>query len=184
MRNNERFLKQISWCLLVSTALFLGDAGELQAQQGATPVQDSAAPAVPQPPQDKSAAVVNEASASYPDAPVPQGDQSSSQTAQDPSQSGQSSNAPGSSTQNSGTQGSSAQAPAQDQNNEARPLGTAAAPAAKPSGVTGSRPAGAVIAPGKQRRTHAILISVALVAAAAIAVGTVAALSSGTPSRP
>jgi len=67
---------------------------------------------------------------------------------------------------------------------ETRPLGTAAAPYTKPTGVTGSRPAGAVIAPAKQRRVRAILISVGVVAAAGIAIGAVAGLSHASPSRP
>jgi hypothetical protein len=67
---------------------------------------------------------------------------------------------------------------------DTRPLGTAAAPYTKPTGVTGSRPAGAVIAPARQRRARAILISVGVIAAAGIAIGTVAGLSHASPSRP
>jgi hypothetical protein len=79
----------------------------------------------------------------------------------------------------------SSQNPAQQPSGqESTPLGTAAAPYTRPTGVTGSRPAGAVIAPAKQRRVRAILISVGVIAAAAIAVGTVAALSHGSPSHP
>jgi hypothetical protein len=79
---------------------------------------------------------------------------------------------------------SDAPASSDSQNGETKPLGTAAAPYTKTSGVMGSRPAGAVIAPAKQRRVHAILISVAIIAGAGIALGTVAALSKGSPSRP
>ncbi len=79
---------------------------------------------------------------------------------------------------------SDAPASSDSQNGETKPLGTAAAPYTKTSGVMGSRPAGAVIAPAKQRRVHAILISVAIIAGAGIAIGTVAALSKGSPSRP
>lgn len=168
MRNKGRLVRQVAWCLVVSTLLFLGDAGAVQAQerQISTPEQNGA----PTPSQRSSGdaknttVAANDAAANYPDAPV-------AQDAQSPpaAQSGQS---------------SSAQAPADDQNKDARPLGTAVAPYSRTSGVTGSRPAGAVIAPGKQHRAHVILISVALVAGAAIAVGTVAALSHGTPSRP
>jgi hypothetical protein len=74
--------------------------------------------------------------------------------------------------------------PDQQQNGVTRPLGTAAAPLEKPSGVTASRPAGAVIAPAKQRRARAILIRVSIVVGAAVAVGTVVALSHASPSRP
>jgi cytoskeletal protein RodZ len=65
-----------------------------------------------------------------------------------------------------------------------QPVGTAAAPYEKPSGVTASRPAGAAIAPGKQRRAMSIVIKVSLVVGAAVAVGTVVALSKASPSRP
>jgi hypothetical protein len=168
MRNKESLLRQVSWCLMVSTLLFLGDAGTVQAQQAQTPTpEQNGAQAQSKGPSGDGANATsgtNEAAAAYPDAPV-------AQNAQNPpvSQNGQS---------------SSTQAPVDDQNKDARPLGTAAAPYSRPSGVTGSRPAGAVIAPGKQHRAHVILISVALVAGAAIAVGTVAALSHGSPSRP
>lgn len=168
MRSKERLLRQISWCLVVSTLLFLGNAGIVQAQQAQSPTSEQNGVTAQSQRSSvetaNSAAATNEAATTYPDAPVAQNTQSPPTP-----QSGQS---------------SSAQAPADDQNKEARPLGTAAAPETRPSGVTGSRPAGAVIAPGKQHRAHIILISVALVAGAAIAVGTVAALSSGSPARP
>jgi hypothetical protein len=70
------------------------------------------------------------------------------------------------------------------QSGDGKPLGTAAAPYANPTGLTGSRPAGAAIAPARQRRVHAILISLGVIAAAGIAVGTVAGMSHASPSRP
>jgi len=72
----------------------------------------------------------------------------------------------------------------QQQNGDKTPVGTAAAPLERPLGVTASRPAGAVIAPAKQRRARAILIRVSIVVGEAIAVGTVVALSRASPSRP
>ncbi len=74
--------------------------------------------------------------------------------------------------------------PPQEQNGDSKPVGTAAAPLGKSSGVAASRPAGAVIAPAKQRRARAILIRVGIVVGAAVAVGTVVALSKVCPSRP
>ncbi len=65
-----------------------------------------------------------------------------------------------------------------------KPVGTAAAPYEKTSGVAASRPAGAVIAPAKQRRTRSILIKVGVIVAAGAALGTVVALSEGSSSRP
>jgi hypothetical protein len=70
------------------------------------------------------------------------------------------------------------------QQQNSNPVGTAAAPVAKPTGVAASRPAGAVIAPGKQRRAKSILIRVGIIVGAGVAVGTVAALSRGSSSRP
>ena len=72
----------------------------------------------------------------------------------------------------------------QQQDRTPEPVGTAAAPPLKTTGVAASRPAGAAIAPGKQRRARSILIKVGAIMGAGVAVGTVVALSSGSPSRP
>lgn len=74
-------------------------------------------------------------------------------------------------------------APAQ-QATQSAPVGTAAAPAETPVGTAVSRPAGAAIAPAKQKRTRTFLIRVGLVVGAAVAVGTVVALSKASRSRP
>ncbi len=71
-----------------------------------------------------------------------------------------------------------------DQKQNPNPVGTAAAPLAKPTGVAASRPAGAVIAPAKQHRVRAIVIRVGIIVGAGVAIGTVAALSRGSSSRP
>jgi hypothetical protein len=63
-------------------------------------------------------------------------------------------------------------------------VGTAAAPYEKTTGITGTRPAGAVIAPAKQRRIRSILIKVGIVAGAGAAVAVVALLSHSSPSQP
>ena len=73
---------------------------------------------------------------------------------------------------------SNAQSSAQAQQTAPQePVGTAAAPYEKPLGVPASSPAGAVIAPGKQKRSRSILIKVGLIVGAAVAIGTVVALS-------
>jgi hypothetical protein len=64
------------------------------------------------------------------------------------------------------------------------PVGTAAAPYEKPTGVPGSRPAGAAIAPAKQRRVRAIVISLGLVLAGAGAIGAIAGMSKASHSQP
>jgi hypothetical protein len=84
------------------------------------------------------------------------------------------------------TSGQQSTQPASDQQQTPpqKPVGTAAAPDEKPVGVAASRPAGAVIAPAKQKRVRIILIRTAIIVGAAVAVGTVVALSKGSPSRP
>lgn len=74
--------------------------------------------------------------------------------------------------------------PARSSDDSTKPVGTAAAPYIRPSGVAASRPAGAAIAPGKQRRAHSFVIKFALIAGAAAAGGAVVALSAGSRSRP
>ena len=63
------------------------------------------------------------------------------------------------------------------------PSGTAAAQAAKPAGNAGSQPAGAAIAPPKQRQVRSFLIKLGAIAGAGAAIGTVYALSAASPSR-
>lgn len=65
-----------------------------------------------------------------------------------------------------------------------KPVGTAAAPPEGAAGITASRPAGAVIAPAKQRRARSILIRVGLLVGAGVALGTVLALTRATPGQP
>ena len=72
----------------------------------------------------------------------------------------------------------------QQQETTPKPVGSAAAPFEKTTGVAASRPAGAVIAPAKQRRAGSILIRIGIVVGAAVAIGTVVALSHGSSSRP
>ncbi len=81
--------------------------------------------------------------------------------------------------------GSSEQQPSSNlQDSTQDPLGTAAAPPAKTTGVAASKPAGAAIAPAKQKRTRSILIKVGVIVGVGAAVGTVVALTSASPSRP
>lgn len=72
----------------------------------------------------------------------------------------------------------------QQPNAPQQPVGTAAAPYEKPTGVSGSRPAGAAIAPAKQRRVRAIVISLAVILAGAGAIGAVAGMSKASHSQP
>ncbi|SRR5258705_7565815 len=82
-----------------------------------------------------------------------------------------------------GTSATQSQPQAQEQTPH-EPLGTAAAESVQTTGVAASRPAGAAVAPAKQRRVRSILIKVGALAAAGVAIGTTMALSQGSPSRP
>jgi hypothetical protein len=68
--------------------------------------------------------------------------------------------------------------------NPQQPVGTAAAPAPVVTGTAAARPAGVAVAPGKQHRVRTIVIRVGAIAGAAVALGTVVALSEATSSRP
>lgn len=65
-----------------------------------------------------------------------------------------------------------------------RPVGTAAAETPPTTGFAASNPSGAAIAPAKQKRARTILIRVGVILGAGVAVGTVAALASASPSKP
>lgn len=72
----------------------------------------------------------------------------------------------------------------QQQQTPSVPLGTATAQEGATRGGLASRPAGEAIAPAKQRQVHSLLIKLGLVAAGAVAVGTVVGLTRGTSSVP
>lgn len=65
-----------------------------------------------------------------------------------------------------------------------RPVGTAAAEGPRVSGVTAAQPAGAAIAPAKQRRVRTVVLKVGAILGASAAIGAVVALSAATPSKP
>ena len=65
-----------------------------------------------------------------------------------------------------------------------QPVGAAAAQIGRTTGGAASKPAGAALAPSKQGRTRSLVLKLGLLAGAGIAVGTVAALSHASPSRP
>jgi len=89
---------------------------------------------------------------------------------------------------NDGVQQSGGQPAAQStqpqQNRLHEPVGTAAAEWMPLTGVAASRPAGAALAPAKQRRARSVLIKMGAVLGAGLAVGTVMALSAASPSKP
>ncbi|HEX7285623.1 MAG TPA: hypothetical protein VF532_05540 [Candidatus Angelobacter sp.] len=65
-----------------------------------------------------------------------------------------------------------------------QPVGAAAAEKVPTAGGAAAKPAGAAIAPAKQHQTRSLLIKLGAVAAGAVAIGTVYALSKASPSKP
>jgi hypothetical protein len=65
-----------------------------------------------------------------------------------------------------------------------QPQGAAAARVQPTTGTAAAQPAGAAMAPVRQRRSRSFLIRMGILAGAGIAVGSVAALSSASPSKP
>jgi len=158
----------IAGCLVMSLAAPLAEAATLPLQQASSGQQLAAPPSStqsqdPDGPVKQSAADSTQPEKTAPVSPGPAQSQTSSQSGQSATP------AFGSEQPQTGTQ---------------KPVGTAAAPYEKTTGVAASRPAGAVIAPAKQRRAHSILIRVGVVVGAAVAIGTVFALTRGSPSRP
>jgi hypothetical protein len=65
-----------------------------------------------------------------------------------------------------------------------QPQGAAAARLQPTTGTPASQPAGAAIAPAKQKRSRSFLIGMGILAATGLALGTVVALSGASPSTP
>lgn len=69
------------------------------------------------------------------------------------------------------------------QQDNQKPLGTAAAPELRPDGVPASTASGAAIAPIKQKRVRRFSVATALAIGAVVAVGVVVGLSAASPSK-
>ena len=82
------------------------------------------------------------------------------------------------------TQPAQSQDHTRDQRKPEAPAGAAAAQEGKTAGGPASKPAGAAIAPAKQRQVRSLLLKLGAVAAAGAAIGTVVALTRGTSSVP
>jgi len=82
------------------------------------------------------------------------------------------------------TQQSATQTPQPPPPPTVQPSGTAAAQAGRVTGNAASRPAGAAIAPAKQRQVRSILIKMGVIAGAGVALGTVTALTKASGPKP
>lgn len=171
MRISSRWLRKEMACgLVMLLAVQYAEAAPAAQQQGTSGQQPQSASSAQSQGDDTASKVGKsdgDASISelaYPENPEPVHSQSTGQSAQPDA-----------------TQSGSGQ-PQQD--GAQKPVGTAAAPYETTTGVAASRPAGAVIAPAKQRRARSILIRVGVVVGAAVAIGSVVLLSHASPSRP
>jgi hypothetical protein len=170
------FIRHIAVCMVLMVAAQTMEAAAQTGDGSAAAQAQSATPNQIQ--KDDSGVAGKDASAGIAaPAPAPTVNAAPASPAANDSPEGQSA-AEGS--QMSGTDSASGQ----QQNQQAKPVGTAVAPAANTTGIAGSRLTGAVIAPAKQRRVRAILISVGVVVGACVAVGIVAALSHSSSSQP
>jgi hypothetical protein len=169
MRVSTSWLRrEVAFGLVIMLAMPLAEAVAESSQQGISGQQAQSAPSVPSEPQSSGSRAVkvdpetNGSEATLPESPSPTQSQSAAQ---------------------GGTPATSPSASEQQPEAPPKPVGSAAAPFEKTTGVAASRPAGAVIAPAKQHRARSILIRVGIVVGAAVAIGTVVALSHGSPSR-
>ncbi len=162
------FMRWISAGLVI--ALIAPTARAQNSNQDSVPAQQSQAPQSSPPPVVGVNAPVSGSqadqtgSSQLPDNPTPVGSEGNDQSRPSP------------------TSQSNPQSPSQGKTRE--PVGTAAAEQERTTGIAASTPAGTAIAPAKQKRVRMILIKVGALVGAGVAVGTVAALSSGSPSRP
>jgi hypothetical protein len=168
MKIQQRCTKPLS--LILAAMLCFGP--ELMSAQQSSQTPTSAAPANPQS-NGQSGTTVDPTKAplqpvtTYPDAPTPQQEQN--QNVQPP--------APTTTTT------TTAPAP-QTQKPVTEPVGAAAAEKVPTAGGAASKPAGAAIAPAKQRQTRSLFIKIGAIAAGGLAAGTIYALSHGTSPKP
>jgi hypothetical protein len=163
------FQRRVSFFLAIVMAMPLGMAAQQQGPQPSKPLQDGSSVPASDQPQDRGKAVAGGGADPTPSRdPGPDAPEAAA------------SQAPQSAVPPIPTQGASTP----QQGDETKPVGIAAAPYERTTGVAASRPAGAVIAPAKQKRARSLVIRVGIIAAAAVAIGTVAALSHGSSSHP
>jgi cytoskeletal protein RodZ len=170
---NPRTLQTIGialGCLLAfwsATTAFAQNAATTDPQQPvvSTPTRSSQADQAPDP-----AANGSRKTAPYPDAPDLQAPESQKQDIRESLRVQQTNEA------------GKNQNPGQDALQQ--PQGAAAAQLQPTTGTAASQPAGAALAPARQKRSRSLLIRMGVLAGASIAVGTVVALSSASPSKP
>ena len=151
-----------------------------QAQAQKTTLAQATQPQEPQAPQSQPD---SQPAASQPPQPQPDSQPATSQPPQ--SQPAESQSTASQQTQTPATNSQPAQQETQSsQPGDQNPAGAATAQRGKTAGGAASRPAGAALAPAKQRNPRSLLIKLGLLAGAGVALGTAFALSQASPSRP
>ena len=170
-----RFGRHLALCLAILVSVQMSEAAVLPLQQ--EPAQQQPAP---QQPAAQQQPAPQQPPSQQPPAQQPAAQQPAQQqpAAQQPDAAGQAEPDPGFASR------SQDRSPNVEQRDAQNPVGTAAAPVTRSTGVAGSRPAGAAIAPAKQKRAKAIFIRVGLIVAGAAAAGAVYGLTKGSPSHP
>ncbi len=160
--------KQLTWLLIAVAAFVLcGTPQMMQAQTAAPAPQPQTQTQRQQEPAQPNPGMIDPSKG--PLQPVPS-------TAETPSDAGN---------QQSTEQPSAPSAPTPNtQPPQQQPLGAAVGQTGVTTGGPASKPAGSAIAPAKQRQTRSLLIKIGAIAAGAAALGTVFALSKGSPSNP
>jgi hypothetical protein len=186
---SKKLLALLTWAALV-VAISSAGSPLASAQQASAPAQDRPASQRPIAFPNPTDAAQQLALGELPDSPgatLARGRAQSEASPQDQS-TPQSDSQPNAAQQNAAQPNPSAVAQSssssQSQSAPQRPVGTAAAEAPNAGGVAASQPAGVAIAPAKQHRTRTIVIRVGVILGAGAALGTVAALSEGTSSKP
>lgn len=106
------------------------------------------------------------------------------ETSSQPSPSNAGNGAPPATAPSATTTDSSSTTQASTQTGTQQPVGAAAAQLGRTTGGGAAKPAGAALAPAKQKQSRSLLLKLGLIGGAAIALGTVVGLSQASPSRP
>ncbi len=173
---NPRILRTIAFalgCMLAlqsATTAFAQNAATGASTDPQQPVASTPTPASPADQVSENATGVSRKTPSYPDAPEPQAPEPQIQDIRESLRVQQTKEA--------------AKTQSPDRDALQQPQGAAAARVQPTTGAAASQPAGAALAPVKQKRSRSFLIRLGVLAGAGIAVGTVVALSSASPSKP
>jgi outer membrane biosynthesis protein TonB len=158
----SRYTKMIPILAVLLMFVLLGGPQMALAQSAAQPQEQNAPPAQPQTQQTTDQTGTTQPPAQLPEAPQAQEPVGTPALPQDAQQ----------------------QQSQQQNKKDETPVGAAAAQKGETAGGAASKPTGTAIAPAKQRQVRSLLLKLGMIAAGGAAIGTVLALTKGTPSVP